>query len=226
MNQEDISRFICRELPRHHLQSMLESIEAAFNQSDRHLKETYQHVPLAGPGPQSHHFMVQEALLALPGDESFEVINRATRPAGGHFALIRAGALQITTSVVTIDRAPPVRDAKFRRDLRMENARLQQQHPDLFQPFVPPFGPNEDALHALLLPHTAKWSESDHGSPLGCVIAVPYSDHRARFHLWAEVDQLWQYYDEEDDLPDIAYPTLRDRMRDAESEDQSEGGNE
>lgn len=224
MNQEEISRFICQELPRHHLQSMLESIEAAFNKSDRHLKATYQNVPLAGPGPQSHHYMVQEALLGLPGGEGFEVINRTTRPAGGHYALIRAGSLQITTSIVTVDRVPPVREAKFRRDLRVENERLQQQHPDFFAPFVPPFGPNEDSLHALLLPHSAKWTEGDHSSPLGYVIAVPYSDHRSRYHLWAEVGQLWQYYDEEGELPDVAYPTLRDRMRHAESEDQSEEG--
>jgi len=82
VNQEEICRFICQELPRHRLQSLLESIEAAFSKSDKYLKDNYQHVALVGPGPQSHHFMVQEALLRLPADGGFEVINRTTRPAG------------------------------------------------------------------------------------------------------------------------------------------------
>lgn len=224
MNQEEICRFICQELPRDRLQSLLESIEAAFSKSDKHLNDTYRHVPLVGPGPQSHHFMVQEALLDIPKDDDFEVINRSTRPAGGHFALVRAGSIQITTSVITLDRTPPIREAKFRRDLRQENERLRQQHPDLFQPFVPPFGANEDSLHALLLPYTAKWTERDHSRSLSCVIAVPYSDHPTSYHLWTDVSQLWQYYGEEEEaLPDIAYPKLRDRMRDAENQDMNEG---
>lgn len=225
MNQEEICRFICQELPRHRLQSLLESIDAAFNKSDKHLKETYRHVPLVGPGPQSHHFMVQEALLSLPEGDGFQVINRATKPAGGHFALISAGAIKITASVVTADRVPPVREAKFRRELRQENARLQQQHPDLFEAFVPPFGPQDDAIHALLLPYATKWSDTDHSAPLSCIIAVPYSDDLNSYHLWVDVGQLWQYYGEEEGgLADIAYPKLRDRMRNAEAQAKEEGG--
>ncbi|MBT2787598.1 MULTISPECIES: hypothetical protein [unclassified Halomonas] len=201
---------------------MLESIEAAFQKSDSHLKETYKHVPLAGPGPQSHHFTVQEALLSLPKDEKFEASNQATKPAGGYYALIRAGTMQITTSVITMGRTPPIRDAKFRRDLSRENERLEKQHPDLFSASASPLGSSQDALHALLLPHT-----SDHSSPIGVTIAVPYSDPRAGFHLYMDVGQLWQYYSEAgDEVVDIAYPTLRDRMRRAEKRDQSEGGNE
>jgi len=225
VNQEEISRFICQELPRHHLQRVLESVEAAFNKSDRHLKATYQKVPLAGPGPQSHHYMVQEALLGLPEDEGIDVINQATRPAGGHYALIRAGSLQITTSVITIGRVPPVRDAGFRRLLALINKRLERQHPDLFSPSASLLGPSQDSLHALLLPYVAKWTESDHSSPVGIAVAVPYSDPKAGFHLFMDVSQLWQYYDElGDGLEDIAYPALRDGLRRAESEDQSEEG--
>lgn len=224
MNQEEICRFICQELPRHRLQSLLESVGAAFNKSDKLLKETYRHVPLVGPGPQSHHFMVQEGLLALPAGEGFEVVNRKTKPIGGHFALVIVGSLRITASVLTIDRTPPVRDAKFRKDLSRENSWLQQQHPDLFEPFVPPFGPQDDSLHVLLLPYTAKWSEADHSAPLDCIIAVPYSDNLNRYHMRVSVDQLWQYYEEEVEFEDIAYPKLRDRMRNAENQDKSEGG--
>lgn len=225
MNQEEICRFICQELPRHCLQSLLESIEAAFDRSDKQLKENYQHVPLAGPGPQSHHFQVQETLLRLPAENGFEVINRTTRPAGGHFALVCAGSLKITASVITTDRTPPIRDAKFRRDLSQENRRLHQQHPDLFEPFVPPFGPQDESLHVLLLPYTARWSEADHSAPLDCIVAVPYSDDLNRYHMRISADQLWQYYEEEPGFEDIAYPKLRDRMRDAEAQD-NEGGKE
>ncbi|MCG6658519.1 hypothetical protein HOP52_12225 [Halomonas campisalis] len=225
MNQEEISRFICQELPRNHLQRVLESIEVAFNESDRHLKATYQEVPLAGPGPQSHHYMVQEALLGLPEDEGFEVSNQSTRPAGGHYALIRAGSLQVTTSIITMGRTPPIRDAGFRRLLALINKRLERQHPDLFSSSASPLGPSQDSLHALLLPYVAKWSETDHSSPVGMAVAVPYSDPRTGFHLFMDVNQLWQHYDEQGDgLEDIAYPTLRDRMRHAESRDQSEEG--
>lgn len=228
MNQEEISRFICQELPRHHLQRVLESIEVGFSKSDRHLKATYQNVPLVGPGPQSHHYMVQEALLGLPEAESFKVGNQATMPAGGHYALIRAGSLQITTSVIAMGRTPPIRDAGFRRSLALINKRLERQHPDLFSPSVSSLGPSHDSLHALLLPYVAKWSENNHSSPIGMSVAVPYSDPRAGFHLFMDVNQLWQHYDElSDGLEDIAYPTLRDRMRRAEYGDQSEkGGNE
>jgi hypothetical protein len=119
---------------------------------------------------------------------------------------------------------PPVRAANFRRELGLTNQWLQRQHPDLFEASVPPFGPQEDALHALLLPVTAKWSDADHSAPLGCVIAVPYSDGLNRYHLWTDVSQLWQYYGEEEGgLGDIAYPKLRDRMRDAEVQTKSEG---
>ncbi|BBI54844.1 hypothetical protein HORIV_72650 [Vreelandella olivaria] len=45
LNKEELCRFICQELPSHRLQQMLESIEAAFQKSDSHLKETYRHVP-------------------------------------------------------------------------------------------------------------------------------------------------------------------------------------
>lgn len=224
MNQEEICRFICQELPRNRLQSLLETIGAAFSKSDKYLKDNYQHVSLAGPGPQSHHFMVQEALLRLPADGGFEVINRTTRPAGGHFALVSAGSLKITTSVIPKDRTQPVRDARFRRDLSQENRRLQQQHPDFFEPPVPPFGPQDESLHVLLLPYTAKWSEADHSVPLDCIIAVPYSDDLNRYHMRISADQLWQYYEEEAGFEDIAYPKLRDRMRDAETQDSNEGG--
>lgn len=225
MNQEQICRFICQELPKHHLQRLLEAIEAAFSRSNQHLKESYRNVPLAGPGPQSHHFMVQEALLDLTRDEGFEVVSRATRPAGGHFALVQAGAIKVTTSVVTTDRTPLVREAKFRRNLRQENERLRQQHPDLFEPRVPPFGPSEKSLHALLIPYAAKWlRHNDHSRPLSCIIAVPYSDHNSRFHLWKDVNELWQYYEvQEDGFLDIAYPKLRDSMRDAENRDRNVG---
>lgn len=227
LNKEELCRFICQELPSHRLQQMLESIEAAFQKSDSHLKETYKHVPLAGPGPQSHHFTVQEALLGLPKDEKFEASNQATKPAGGYYALIRAGTMQITTSVITVGRTPPIRDAKFRRDLSRENERLEKQHPDLFKASASPLGPSQEALHALLLPHTTKWSESDHSSPICVTLAVPYSDPSAGFHLYMDVGQLWQYYNEVgDEIVDIAYPTLRDRMRRAENRDQNEGGNE
>lgn len=227
LNKEELCRFICQELPSHRLQQMLEGIEVAFQKSDSHLKETYKHVPLAGPGPQSHHFTVQEALLSLPKDENFEVSNQVTKPAGGHYALVRAGIMQITTSVITMGRTPPIRDARFRRLLGLINKRLERQQPDLFGISASPLGPSQDALHALLLPHTTKWSESDHSSPIGVTIAVPYSDPQAGFHLFIDVGQLWQYYSEAgDEVEDIAYPTLRDRMRRAENRDQSEGGNE
>lgn len=227
-NKEELCRYICQELPRHRLQQMLESIEAAFQKSDSHLKETYKHVPLAGPGPQSHHFTVQEALLSLPKDENFEVSNQVTKPAGGHYALVRAGSMQITTSVITMGRTPPIRDARFRRLLGLINKRLEKQHPDLFKASASPLGPSQEALHALLLPHTTKWTDSnDHSSPIGVAIAVPYSDPSAGFHLYIDIGQLWQYYSEAgDEVEDIAYPTLRDRMRRAESLDQREGGNE
>lgn len=228
MNQEEISRFICQELPRHYLQKVLETIEAAFSKSDRHLKATYQQVPLAGPGPQSHHYMVQEALLRLPESESFEVRNQSTRPAGGHYALIRAGNLQITTSIITMGRTPPIRDAAFRRLLALINSRLERQHPDLFSSSASPLGPSQDSLHALLLPYVSKWSETDHSSPIGIAVAVPYSDPRRDFHLFMDVNQLWQYYDEQGDaLEDIAYPKLRDSMRRVESAGPNkEGGSE
>lgn len=229
MNKEDICRFICQELPKHHLQNMLEGVEAAFNKSASDLKANYQRVPLAGPGPQSHHFMVQEALLSLTDDANFEVRNCSTRPAGGHYALIQAGVLQITTSVVAIDRKPPIRDAGFRLGLSLKNAKLEEQHPDLFEAPVEAFGPQENALHVLFLPYTAKWiSGNDHSFPLGYIVAVPYSNDLTRFHLRVDVNELWQHYDEDeaDGLRDIAYPTLRDRMRGAESDDQTEeGGN-
>ena len=225
MKKEEIGRFICQELPRHHLQNMLASIEAAFSKSDRQLKDSYQKVPLMGPGPQSHHYMVQEALLNLPFDDTFEVVNYPTQPAGGHFALIRAGDLQITTSVITVGRKPPIRDAAFRRSLSETNKRLEREHPDLFRPCASSLGPSQDSLHALILPHTVKWTESDHSSPIGIVVAVPYSNPKAGFHFLEEVDQLWQYYDEADGgLEDIAYPALRDRMRRAEKGDQNEAG--
>ncbi|MCH4811339.1 hypothetical protein [Vreelandella neptunia] len=228
LNKEELCRFICQELPSYRLQQMLESIEAAFQKSESHLKETYRHVPLAGPGPQSHHFTVQEALLSLPKDENFEVSNQVTKPAGGHYALVCAGSMQITTSVITMGRTPPIRDARFRRLLGLINKRLEKQHPDLFKASASPLGPSQEALHALLLPHTTKWTDSsDHSSPIGVAIAVPYSDPRAGFHLFIDVGQLWQYYSEAgDEVEDIAYPTLRDRMRRAENRDQSEGGNE
>ncbi|MGQ7262926.1 hypothetical protein [Vreelandella sp. V005] len=45
--------------------------------------------------------------------------------------------------------------------------------------------------------------------------------------MYMNVGQLWQYYSEAgDEVEDIAYPTLRDRVRRAESLDQREGGNE
>lgn len=228
LNEEELCRYICQELPRHRLQQMLESIEAAFQKSDSHLKATYKHVPLAGPGPQSHHFTVQEALLSLAKDDRFDVSNQVTRPAGGHYALVRAGNMQITTSVITMGRTPPIRDARFRRLLGLINKRLEKQHPDLFKASASPLGPSQEALHALLLPHTTKWIDSnDHSSPIGVAIAVPYSDPRAGFHLFMDIGQLWQYYSEAgDEVVDIAYPTLRDRMRRAESLDQREGGNE
>lgn len=227
MNQDDICRFICQELPRHQLQSLLESIEAAFNESDRHLRATYRHVTLAGPGPQSHHFSVQEALLRLPKGEGFEVCNQTTQPAGGHYALVRAGNLQLTTSVITMGRMPEVRDARFRLELRKMNERLEKQLPDLFDDSAAPLGPSQDSLHALLLPYTEKWTESDHSRPVGIAVAVPFSEPSAGFHMKVDVDQLWRYYDEPDDgLGDIAYPTLRDRMRDAENERRSEDGSE
>jgi len=37
-------------------------------------------------------------------------------------------------------------------------------------------------------------------------------------------DQLWQYYEEEARFEDIAYPQLRDRMRDAGTLDSNEDG--
>lgn len=37
-------------------------------------------------------------------------------------------------------------------------------------------------------------------------------------------DQLWQYYREDAGLEDIAYPKLRDKMRNAEIQDSREGG--
>lgn len=227
LNEEELCRYICQELPRHRLQQMLESIEAAFQKSDSHLKATYKHVPLAGPGPQSHHFTVQEALLSLAKDDRFDVSNQVTKPAGGHYALVRAGNMQITTSVITMGRTPPIRDARFRRLLGLINKRLEKQHPDLFKASASPLGPSQEALHALLLPHTSKWIDSnDHSSPIGVAIAVPYSDPRAGFHLFMDIGQLWQYYSEAgDEVEDIAYPTLRDRMRRAESLDQREGGN-
>ncbi|BBI54843.1 hypothetical protein HORIV_72640 [Vreelandella olivaria] len=49
---------------------------------------------------------MQEALLSLPKDEKFEASNQATKPAGGYYALIRAGTMQITTSVITMGRTP------------------------------------------------------------------------------------------------------------------------
>lgn len=101
---------------------------------------------------------------------------------------------------------------------------MQQQHPDLFEPFVPPFGPQNESLHVLLLPYTAPWSEADHSAPLDCIIAVPYSDDLNRYHMRLSADQLWQYYREDAGLEDIAYPKLRDKMRNAEIQDSSEGG--
>lgn len=55
-------------------------------------------------------------------------------------------------------------------------------------------------------------------------IAIPYSDDLNSYHLWMDVGQLWPYYDEEEGgLADIAYPKLRDRMRDAEIQGKNEG---
>ena len=175
----------------------------------------------------NYFYTMAEPDVILPKDEKFEASNQATKPAGGYYALIRAGTMQITTSVITVGRTPPIRDAKFRRDLSRENERLEKQHPDLFKASASPLGPSQEALHALLLPHTTKWSESDHSSPICVTLAVPYSDPSAGFHLYMEVGQLWQYYNEVgDEIVDIAYPTLRDRMRRAENRDQNEGGNE
>ena len=125
---------------------------------------------------------------------------------------------------MTVGRTSPIHEAKFRRELRQENERLQQQHPDFFETPVPPFGPQQDAIHVLLLPYTAKWSDTDHSAPLSCIIAVPYSDDLNRYHLWVDINHLWQYYGEEEArLADIAYPKLRDRMRDAEAQAKDEG---
>ncbi|MGQ7262916.1 hypothetical protein [Vreelandella sp. V005] len=223
-NRDELCRFICQQLPRHHLNQLLESIEVAFQNSNSHLK-TFKHVPLAGPGPQLHHYTVQEALLGLQNDESFDVSNYPTKPVGGHFALISAGSLRITTSVMTIDKTQP-NSAKHRREFSAINERLENQHPDLFQLVTPPLGPNDDSLHALLLPYTAKWSESDHSSTLGVVLAVPYSDPSNGFHLRISTDELLQYYDEIDGLGDVAYPKLRASMRRDEERDQNEGGSE
>ncbi|GGX65001.1 hypothetical protein GCM10007392_36080 [Saccharospirillum salsuginis] len=79
-------------------------------------------------------------------------------------------------------------------------------------------------MHALLLPYTSKWAESDHSKPLSYIVAVPYSDHASNYHLWKDVSELWQYYgQDEDGVVDIAYPKLRDRMRDAETQNQNKG---
>ncbi|WP_413662505.1 hypothetical protein ACG1BZ_14905 [Microbulbifer sp. CNSA002] len=220
MDTEELCSFLCQELPRTHLDRLLGAVESAFHISNQHLTERFDKVPRSGPGPQSHHYHLQEALLNIPPGEGFSVTNQATRPAGGHYALVNAGALKLTASVITMDRAPAVRDARFRRDLRQLNERLQQQHPDLFNSPVPPFGPQEDSLHALLLPYTAKWSEADHSKPLACIIAIPHSDNSRHYHLRKDVSELWKYYEEGGGVTDIAYPKLRDKMRAAET-----GGN-
>ena len=40
-----------------------------------------------------------------------------------------------------------------------------------------------------------------------------------------DAEELWQYYEEEAQSEDIAYPKLRDRMRDSEGQDTDEGSN-
>lgn len=219
LDQEEIFHFICQELPHQHLDTIIESVEVALHESGKHLQSAYQEVPLVGPGPQSHHFMVQEALLRLAKNAGLSVSSQPTKPAGGHYALINSGTLKITTSIIAVDRPFPVRKAGFRQLLRQENAWLQALPQDLFNPPAQPLGPSESSLHALLLPCVDKWSSSGHGRLLGCIIAIPFSNSSA-YHLWADVNDLRRHYDADgSEIEDIAYPTLRDRMRGAETED-------
>lgn len=215
--QEQILRFIRRQIPRSHFEDILGVIPVAFSKAHEACQQLV-HLPHERKRAQDRYFFLQDGLADLKISWSSQVT--PTLPCGEFYTLMQSGNVKVTAAVKPWKRK--VRPAQYRRNNSKLNNFLASSQLDFLDDQSVEFG-GDESLNAIVIP-LAPPPHADQSAPLGTIIAVPYFDSCRDYHVWCDIRRFMEGYESDsyDESDDFVWPVIRQRMR-SDEEGRSDG---
>lgn len=153
---------------------------------------------------QMRRYLIDEGIMEVSTQHS-EMLS--TFPKGERYILVTSGP--VTMSHVEVHKGKYPRSAKHRQLIAHKNLILEPYTPDLFKANPPDL---DDRLHCVLV-ITHPISSEDQSTPSSIQLAIPHTDWTG-YHLEITLDDLYQCYNtDSSQLPDNAWPSLKDALR-------------
>jgi hypothetical protein len=217
--KEEILAYLRSQVPRSHFEEVKSVIPIAFEKAHGAALDLV-HIPQDRKRAQDRYSYLQDGLAGLQEQWASRVV--PTEPKGEFYTLLNTESVRLTAAVKPWKKA--IRPAKYRLNNSRLNKFLISPQLELLGEGQPIF-PSEKVLNAIIIP-VAPPRHMDQAKPLDIILAVPYFNSCLDYHVWHRLDDFIDGYENVDSSPvDLAWPTLRDRMRHAENLDE-EGSNE
>jgi len=211
--QDQILRYIRRQVPRAHFEEVRSIIPLAFEKAHQASQQLV-HIPKSRKRAQDRCFFLQDGLAGLSTSWSAQVTS--TNPAGEFYTMMSAANVRITAAVKPWRKK--IRPAKYRANNAKLNRFLTTPQMSLLE------GDEivlraEDTLNAVIIPLAPPY-HMDQSAPLGIILAVPYFNNCRDFHVWCDLGNFLEGYESDvsDYLDDGVWPSIRQRMRQDEDD--------
>tara|TARA_B100001059_G_scaffold235346_1_gene280639 strand:- start:3002 stop:3673 length:672 start_codon:yes stop_codon:yes gene_type:complete len=215
--QEQILQYLRHYTPRAHFEDAIDAIFVGFKKAFDEANALV-HTPKERKRAQDRYSYVQENLAALVS--SWNAIVTSTAPHGEFYTLMSSGNIKITAAVKPWKKK--IRPAQYRlKNSRLNSFLSSPQLELLGRPEGQPVSTGE-MLNAIIIP-LAPPSHQDQSKPLDIILAVPYFNSCAEYHVWCTLSDFLKGYESMTSAaPDLGWPTIKRKMRDDEDASSSD----
>ncbi|MCM2377912.1 hypothetical protein [Pseudomonas marginalis] len=205
--QEEILSYLRRKVPRNHFEEIKNIIPTAFRKAFAAGNDIV-HIPKDRKRAQDRYTYIQDGLAGLQQAWSSQVVS--TNPKGEFYTLMTTADVRLTAAVKPWKKT--LRPAKYRLNNSKLNSFLMSPQLELGE--KNPISISSDhTLNAIVIPLSPPRHMSQ-DAPLDIILAVPYFNSCADYHVWCTLNEFLAGYESEvDNNFDLAWPVIRKQMR-------------
>ena len=210
--KDDLIQYIASRTPAVFFQRVVEEIEAGHSAAHQHAV-TFDDPERNRVHPQLQHYRSNEALRKAASTAGMIVAAPHTEPKGERFSLAASGEIRFGQICVPFNNRTP-RQAKHRQMIAAVNERLEPANLDLFTKNAEPLPDGLGCLIVAVKPHRRE----PQSVPFAVMHGIPYTSLK-EWHLFVPVSEIMAAYHPEErvEVPDLAWATLKRRLRASET---------
>jgi len=204
--------YLAGRIPHEFVKQLPESLEAAYFDAHRNAEQRCAVPERVRVRGQLRHYYQNGALRELAERFGIDATAPHTKPKGERYTRLVFEDIVLGRTGVRFANKMPA-PAKHRKAIAALNERFEPYTPDLFE--APQRHVNDGLGVLLVTVHPGK--EQDQSVPSHFVVGVPYTNLKG-WHMFEPLAALLAAYEPAQQLEtkDIAYPTLKKMLRDAE----------